>query len=228
MGTSSSRKPESRPGPVAASSKPAPSASRDEEILRAAFDAFTEKGFHGATMLDVAKGARASKSTLYARFACKEALFEALVEWGTRQGTEALDAIARDQTLDPLTTLHRHAVQLLTLMLQPEKLALFRIALAEGGRSPEAGRILSSFTRDHGIRLGQRLARRLVTEGLIEITDPDEFGHSFIGLLQGELYTRALLGIIPAPSHDDIEKHARRAMTRLVRAFTPPQKNGRA
>jgi AcrR family transcriptional regulator len=209
--------------PAAAASKPDPSASRDEEILRAAYDAFAEKGLHGATMLDVANRARASKSTLYARFASKEALFSALVEWGTRQGTDTLDAIASDQTLDPLTALHRFAAQLLFLMLQPEKLALFRIALSEGGRSPEAGRIFSSFTRDHGIRLGRLLATRLVREGLIEIDDPDEYGHGFIGLLQGELYTRALLGTIPAPSREDIEKHARRAMTRLVRAFAPSQ-----
>ena len=59
-------------------------------------------------------------------------LFEALMAWSTLQGTEALDAIAADETLDPLTALHRLAAQLLALMLQPKKLALFRIAVAEG------------------------------------------------------------------------------------------------
>jgi TetR/AcrR family transcriptional repressor of mexJK operon len=207
-------------------STPSPALSpRDEEILRAAYDAFTELGFHGATMLDVARRARASKATLYARFASKEALFAALVEWGTRQGTEALDAIANDQSLDPVTALQRYATQLLTLMLQPDRLALYRIALGEGERSPEAGRILSSFTRDHGFRLGHRLARRLVQAGLIEIDDPEEYGHSFMGLLQGELFGRALLGTIPPPGSQDIEKHARRAMTRLVRAFAPQRAN---
>ena len=58
----------------------------------------------------------------------------ALVAWGTRQGTDTLDAIAADETLDPLTALHRLAAQLLALMLQPKKLALFRIAVAEGNR----------------------------------------------------------------------------------------------
>ena len=77
--------------------------AREEEILQAAFDVFTEKGFHGARMLDVASRARASKATLYARYPSKEALFEALMAWSTRQGTDALDAIAADETLDPLT-----------------------------------------------------------------------------------------------------------------------------
>jgi TetR/AcrR family transcriptional regulator, mexJK operon transcriptional repressor len=176
-------------------------------------------------MLDVASRARASKATLYARFESKEVLFHALLAWGTRQGTDALDAIARDHTLDPLAALDRFAVRLLSLMMQPEKLALFRIAVAEGGRLPEVGRIFNSLTRDHGKGLGRLLATRLIEHGIIEIDDPEDYGNSFIGLLQGELYTQALLGVIPPPGSRDIEKHARRAMARLVRAFAPsPQR----
>jgi TetR/AcrR family transcriptional repressor of mexJK operon len=200
---------------------PGPPESRDDEILRAAFSVFIEKGFHGATMLDVASRARASKATLYARFQNKEALFHALVAWGTRQGTDALDAIVSNQALDPLAALHLFAARVLSQMLQPEKLALFRIAVAEGGRLPEVGKIFSGFTRDHGVRSGRVLAKRLVEQGLIEIDDPEEYGHSFIGLLQGELFTRALLGAAPAPSAREIERHAHRAMTRLVHAFAP-------
>jgi AcrR family transcriptional regulator len=192
---------------------------------------FTEKGFHGATMLDVATRARASKSTLYAYYADKESLFAALVAWGTRQGTHALDAVINDPALDPLAMLHRYAAELLVLMMQPEKLALCRIAIAEGERLPDVGRIFSTLTRDHGIVLGRAIAARLVRAGLVEIDDADEYGHSFIGLLQGELYVRALLGTNAKPSRKDIEAHARRAMTRLVRAYAPSSKrnyNGRS
>jgi TetR/AcrR family transcriptional repressor of mexJK operon len=181
-------------------------------------------------MLDVARGARASKTTLYTRFESKEVLFKALIAWGTRQGTDALEAIVRDQTLDPLSALHRFAARVLSQMMQPEKLALFRIAVAEGARLPEIGKIFSSFTRDHGVSLGQVLAKRLVDQGLIEIDDPEEYGHSFVGLLQGELFMRTLMGAIPPPSAREIESHAHRAMTRLVHAFAPApdrQRSGR-
>lgn len=200
---------------------PGTPASRDEEILRAAYAVFTEKGFHGATMLDVASRARASKTTLYARFESKEALFQALIAWGTRQGADALDAIVNNQALDPLAMLHLFAAQVLSQMMQPEKLALFRIAMAEGGRLPEVGRIFGRYTRDHGVKSGRIIAKRLVEQGLIEIGDPEEYGHSFIGLLQGELFMRALLGSAPRPSAREIERHAHRAMTRLVHAFAP-------
>src|SRR5262245_50501627 len=104
MGTQSRRATKSRPSGKTPMVKPPQAASaREEDILRAAFDVFTEKGFHGATMLDVASRARASKATLYACYPSKEALFEALMAWSTRQGSEALDSIAADETLDPLT-----------------------------------------------------------------------------------------------------------------------------
>lgn len=223
MGTTSTAKAAAKPARDKPASEFAPARPdvRDEEILRAALGVFSEKGFHGATMLEVANRARASKSTLYMRFENKEALFTALIAWGTRQGTDALEAIVRDHNLDPLTALHRYAACLLGLMIQPDKLALFRIALGEGGRLPELGKIFSRFTRDHGIKLAHVLTARLVRAGLIEIDSPDEYGHSFIGLLQGELYMATLLGTIPRPSDKDIEHHARRAMARLVRAFAP-------
>ena len=218
MGTQSRRAKTKPPKPAA---PPPEDLAREEEILQAAFDVFTDKGFHGARMLDVANRARASKATLYARYPSKEALFEALMAWSTRQGTEALDAIAADQTLDPLAALHRFAAHLLALMLQPKKLALFRIAVAEGDRLSAVGRTYSAFTRDHGVERVRAIVARLVKQGLIEIDDRAEFGHSFIGLLQGELFSRALLGTIPAPGRDEIDRHARRAVTRLMRAYAP-------
>ena len=204
---------------AAVAKPPQEAPAREEEILRAAFDAFTEKGFHGATMRDGASRARACKATLYARCPSKEELFEALMAWATRQGTDALDAIATDETLDPLTALHSLAAQLLALMLQPKKLALFRIAIAEGNRLSAVGRTYSAFTRDHGMERVRAIVTRMLKQGLIEIEDRAEFGHSFIGLLQGELFMRALLGTIPSPGREEIDRHARRAVTRLVRAY---------
>jgi hypothetical protein len=63
------------------------------------------------------------------------------------------------------------------------------------------------------------IVARLVKQGSIEIDDRAEFGHSFIGLLQGELFSRALLGTILAPSREEIDRHAKRAVTRLMRAY---------
>ena len=54
--------------------------ARPEEILDAALDLFTEKGFSATRMLDVADKAGISKGTLYLYFENKEAIFRAVVQ----------------------------------------------------------------------------------------------------------------------------------------------------
>ncbi|MDH5393814.1 MAG: TetR/AcrR family transcriptional regulator [Gammaproteobacteria bacterium] len=54
--------------------------ARPEEILDAALDLFTEKGFSATRMADVAKKAGVSKGTLYLYFESKEIIFKELVK----------------------------------------------------------------------------------------------------------------------------------------------------
>jgi len=54
--------------------------ARPEEILDAALDLFTEKGFSSTRMIDIAKKAGISKGTLYLYFDSKEIVFEELVK----------------------------------------------------------------------------------------------------------------------------------------------------
>jgi len=54
--------------------------ARPEEILDAALELFTEKGFSSTRMIDVARKAGISKGTLYLYFESKENIFQALVK----------------------------------------------------------------------------------------------------------------------------------------------------
>jgi len=54
--------------------------ARPEEILDAALDLFTEKGFNSTRMIDIAIKAGISKGTLYLYFDSKETVFEELVK----------------------------------------------------------------------------------------------------------------------------------------------------
>ena len=54
--------------------------ARPEEILDAALELFTEKGFSSTRMVDVAKAAGISKGTLYLYFDSKEAIFKGVVQ----------------------------------------------------------------------------------------------------------------------------------------------------
>ena len=57
-----------------------PNRYSDELLLGAAAEVFHERGFHEASMLDIAERAGATKPTLYARFGSKEALYDLAME----------------------------------------------------------------------------------------------------------------------------------------------------
>ncbi|MDR3439417.1 TetR/AcrR family transcriptional regulator [Telmatospirillum sp.] len=193
---------------------------REDEILRAAFEEFTERGFHGATMLAVAGRARASKATLYEKFHNKVGLFHALLEWGCRQTMADLRSIVDDVGRDPKDALADCAARVLMAMGSPPALALLRISIAEGARRPEVGTIYNSLTRDPIVAFIRQLVERLVASEAIVIREPEEFGAAFIGLLRGDLFYQALLGTA-TPTPEDWERLARRAVARLLRAFAP-------
>ncbi|HEY4343852.1 MAG TPA: TetR/AcrR family transcriptional regulator [Parvibaculum sp.] len=192
---------------------------RDEEILSAAFDVFTEKGFHGATMLEVATRARASKVTLYRRFENKVSLLCSLLAWGCRRNMPEADEIERLSAGDPVETLNSYAVTVLTAMMRPESLALYRIVVAEGERLPEVGRIFDSFTREPSIEMVRIIGDRLVAAKICAIENHGDFADDFIGILRGDFFHKALIGARTSPKRAAIEAHARRAMGRLLKAY---------
>ncbi len=59
-----------------------PLVDKKELILKAAMKVFSEKGFHEASVDDVANLAGVGKGTVYRNFPSKQDLFLALIEWG--------------------------------------------------------------------------------------------------------------------------------------------------
>ncbi|HEX2772665.1 MAG TPA: TetR/AcrR family transcriptional regulator, partial [Micromonosporaceae bacterium] len=75
---------------VAPTFKRLPRAVREQQMLDAAVRVFSRKGFHAASMDDIAESAGISKPMLYAYLGSKEALFIACVH---REGTRMMEAI---------------------------------------------------------------------------------------------------------------------------------------
>ncbi|MGE0044618.1 MAG: TetR/AcrR family transcriptional regulator [Hyphomonadaceae bacterium] len=194
---------------------------RNEQILTAAFDVFCEKGFHAATMLDVAREARVSKETLYARFDSKEGLFYAILVWGGRKCTADLDVVHNYD--DPIEMLRAYACTILTAMLRPESLAVYRIAVSESARTPdighafnELGAIIQDDARAH-------LAQALVSHGHAEIADMAEFYDCFFGIVRGNFHHNVLMGDEPIPTEAEIAARADMVVKRTLKAFAPTQ-----
>ena len=78
-------------------------AERRDRILDAAFEIFAEKGFHRATVAEVAKKAHVGKGTVYLYFAGKEALLLAIFDTLIDRLVLALDR-ALSEEADPRQT----------------------------------------------------------------------------------------------------------------------------
>lgn len=83
-------------------------------IFKSASKTFSEKGYDGATMDDIAAAAGVSKGTLYYHFKSKQDIFEYIVTEGMKFIKEELvTAVNRDeQSLDKLKTLCKVQLQL--------------------------------------------------------------------------------------------------------------------
>src|SRR3954453_14200147 len=67
-----------------------------DDLLEGARGVFAEKGFHGASVEEIAAAAGYSTGAIYSRFAGKHALFLAVLDEHTERRRELFDAAARD------------------------------------------------------------------------------------------------------------------------------------
>jgi AcrR family transcriptional regulator len=89
-----------RPAKRRAGTRLVPRAVREEQMLEVAGAVFAERGFHPASMDEIAERADISKPMLYAYFGSKEGLYSAYMDRIGGRLLEAMDA-AVDPDLDP-------------------------------------------------------------------------------------------------------------------------------
>ncbi|RMX08375.1 TetR/AcrR family transcriptional regulator [Corticibacter populi] len=113
--------------------------ARIEEILDAALIEFSEHGYAGTRMDDIAQRAGLSKGGLYAHFASKEQLLEALLtrQLQPRLIAESFLMAEQDNVADMI---ERFLDELYEQLLTPASLAIVRLLITEGFRLPELTR----------------------------------------------------------------------------------------
>src|SRR5919112_2706792 len=89
-----------RPEKRRAGTRLVPRAVREEQMLEVAGDVFAERGFHAASMDEIADRADISKPMLYAYFDSKDGLYSAYMSRVEADLLGAMDA-AVDPGLDP-------------------------------------------------------------------------------------------------------------------------------
>jgi AcrR family transcriptional regulator len=183
-----------------------------DRILKAAFAAFTERGFAQASTLDIATRARASKRDLYVHFESKEAMLAECIKARAARMRGRIDVPRVSDRTTLAAALQAFGESMLRHGSDPSVIAIHRLAVADAMHSPEVARILNETGREANrtalawlLAQGQMIG--LVTEG-----DTRRMAEKFFALLWGDLFLRLMLGVAKRPAAAQVRLRAAHAV----------------
>jgi len=193
---------------------------RRRAILAAAFEVLMDKGYAGASTLDIATRAKVSKRELYAEFGSKRGILEALIESSASEMQAPLAPAEIGDRHALASALTAFGVAALSTFSNPYVLAMYRLAIAEAPGNTELGEILDASGREPNRRALVEIMRRGQAAGFIGAGDPGRIALDFFSLLIGDLMVWLLAGVDAAPDPQQIRERAERA-TQAMLALHP-------
>lgn len=189
-------------------------------MLAAATDVFLENGFGAATLDEVVRRSGGSRATLYENFGSKEGLFAAIIAEHCARVVEPLQVVTHAKGR-PEDVLYAIGKRFLGVLLQTGGLGLYRLVSAEGARFPDLARqVFDSGPRAAADQLAGYL-RSQIKQGALVLADADLAARHFLEMVKGDLHTRALFGVAPAPSEAEIEICVQGAVTTFLSGTRP-------
>jgi AcrR family transcriptional regulator len=199
-----------------------------ERILRAAMEAFMEHGYTETSTLEIATRAKVSKRELYALFGNKQAMLAACIADRSRRMRLPVEIPAvRDREM-LAATLTRFGAILLREICQPAVIGVFRLAIAEAGRSPEVARTLDVVGRETSRAALRSVLAQAQSAHLLRGADPDPMVGQFLALLWGNLMISLLLRLRDAPTTREIGHRAKNAAEAFLQLHPAPEISRRA
>lgn len=165
-------------------------------------------GYQKFSMIAVAQSAKASKETLYRQFGDKAGLLHAaLMRNATWIGPLLSEGLQASQSMEE--RLHRLALNYLQGCYLPEALALQRIAYADGDRG--LGPIFAEEITEHAITY--------IVEEFAQLgsAQPREDAEVFLGMIQGKLHEKIMLGV----PIENLEQQLEQQVIHALRILAP-------
>jgi AcrR family transcriptional regulator len=206
--------------PLAAATEDHRSKDKARAVLNAASKVFLSHGFSAATTDMIQREAAVSKSTVYAHYPNKEALFIAVIEDRCHLFAEVLNRIQFEPG-NLRRTLMALGVAYLGFLLSPDGLALFRVVIAEAPRFPQlAERFYHVGPRAIAGRVGEQLALA-VKAGEVDLSaiGLDTAAGMLTGLIRSEAQLHYLTHPEARPSAEQVERWVASAVTTFILAF---------
>lgn len=186
--------------------------------MRAAVDLFTENGYEGTSIDDIAHKAGVSKQTVYSHYKNKDTLFALAVEAKCRESGVGPDEI--DPDIPPGTMLLDLAQRLMRLLTSPEAVRVHCVCTASADTYPQLGRLFF----EHGpLKTVDVLARYLQAQNernRLEIDHPNRAAWQFISMLKGEAQMRAHFNL-KRQSEEELDAYIKSCVELFLRAYAP-------
>ncbi len=180
------------------------STAKRQQIIRGAEIIFTECGYEGASMSRIALQAAVSKGTLYNYFAGKSELFAAFVAQKTSTTLIQIfePVIERD---DVRTILHDIAHRMISLILSPGSLVLYRIVISEAGKFPHLAQIFWEAGPQRALSHMASWLTEQMRVGRLRQADPDIAADQFFALCQTSCCMKRRLQLVPEISPEELD-----------------------
>jgi AcrR family transcriptional regulator len=209
-------------------SRPTRSAAQPvrDRVLNAAFASFAERGYEGASTLEIASRANVSKRELYALFESKQGMLVACIEERAKRMRVSIEFPVVKERDGLARTLIAFGTALLRDASDPTVLAVHRLAITEAERAPAVAEALHTFGRKANHAALTELLKSAQAIGLLGQAEPSKTATEFFALLWGDLLMQLLLGVIDRPRPEEIEQRARAALEALFTLHPPPHFSG--
>ena len=174
------------------------------QILLGAGDVFSEHGYMGASMSQIADRAGVSKGTLYNHFQSKSHLF---IEWTSNECERMLETVfdVHFATDDVEKILREIGKRMLALMTSPTALVMYRMAIAEVQSFPHLARNFYSVGPARAAEMLERRLREWSSDGRLRITEHGFAAQQFLSLCQNHMMMQLRFGMIDKPNSDHID-----------------------
>lgn len=199
--------------------KPQPKeVNRAREIVARAKPIFLKKGYEATSMAEIAAAVGGSKTTLYAYFASKDALFEAFVISEAKQRAAVIIALPLNAS-DPVGALAEIGRSLLKVLFDETVDALERLVQHEVLRFPALGKVFYETGPAAAKARTATYIEEATQAGALAVDDPIMAAEHFIMLCHAKLVMPFRFGVRQAPKPSEIDEVVDAAITVFMKAY---------
>ena len=215
------RAPRARPAPSVPLRALRPQAQRKRQsLLDAATRMFLELGYEAASINDLIARVGGSKSSVYAHFGSKEALFAAIIDATLSEVLAPLtDLDLRERPL--AEGLEFLALKTLEALTSERGVGVQRLVFAEALREPAIGRLYWEHGPARGIEGLSRYLRLRAARGDAVVPDPQPAAEYFWGMLLHRIMLERYCGVSGPPTRAQMAALARRVSADFLAQWAP-------